>query len=241
MYEPQAKFGRLRAPDINDRRFMISPPATAVNVVSKYHYTDLVIDQGETSACVGAASRGWLSAGPVRNMSGPSWWDIYTAGQAVDEWPGAEPAYYGTSVRAAFKVLKAQGFVKSYNWAFDLDTAINHILTVSPMCLGTIWTTDMMRPDKEGFIHVGGRAVGGHAYLAIGANRSAKCPDGSLGAVRIVNSWGKGWGQNGRAWISFKDLDTLIKDDGEACAAVEAKAPVARSVEPPVMTAQTYD
>jgi C1A family cysteine protease len=39
----------------------------------------------------------------------------------------------------------------------------------------------------------------------------------------MVNSWGPGWGQNGRAWITFKDLDRLIKAEGEAAVAMEMK------------------
>lgn len=228
MYEPSPRLGRLHSVDINDQRYLlwsINPQAAsaAADIEHRYHFTDLVIDQGDTSACVGAASRGWLSAGPVRNMTGPSWLELYHSSQLLDEWPGVEPAYYGTSVRAAFKVLKAQGFVKSYGWAFDADTAINHVLLHSPLILGTSWFDGMMSTDKQGFIHADGRDVGGHAYLMVGASRTKKCPDGSVGAARILNSWSAKWGQSGRAWLSFKDLDALIRDHGEAATAFEQK------------------
>lgn len=203
---------------------MVAPdPKEAANVVSKYHYTDLVLDQGMTSHCVGAAGRGWLSAGPVRNLSGPDMHQLYAAAQLVDEWPGEEPAYFGTSVRALFKVLKAQGYVSEYRWAFSLEPVINHVLTKGPMTLGTLWVAGMMETDNLGFIHLDGNEVGGHAYLMIGANREKKCPDGSRGAARIVNSWSESWGEKGRAWISFKDLSSLIQNYGEACTAVEVK------------------
>jgi C1A family cysteine protease len=39
----------------------------------------------------------------------------------------------------------------------------------------------------------------------------------------MQNSWGKGWGQKGRAWITFNDLEALIEDYGEACVATEIK------------------
>lgn len=228
MYDPQRKLGRLLAPDPNDRRFMLSPPRReAANIESRYWYHQGVLDQGDSSACVGYSTRQWLNAGPVRNLGGPSAMEIYRLGQDSDEWPGAEPAYYGTSVRAGFKVLKSLGFVESYRWAYDLDTVVDHVLTVSPVVLGTVFYEDMFDVDKHGFMHVGGRSVGGHAYLLKGLSRTRKCPDGSIGAGRILNSWGTGWGQNGLAWISFKDLAALIADQGEACAAIEAKAPVA--------------
>ena len=41
--------------------------------------------------------------------------------------------------------------------------------------------------------------------------------------MRAVNSWGEGWGQRGRFWLTFGDLDKLIKADGEACVAIETK------------------
>jgi hypothetical protein len=220
----QSRFGRLHAPDENDHRFLMAPPRdVAQNVVSKMHYTNLVLDQGITSHCVGAASRGWLSAGPIRNLAGPDMHQIYAAAQLVDEWPGAEPDYFGTSVRAAFKVLKAQGYVSQYNWAFSLEPALDHVLTKGPICFGTSWYLGMMDVDKSGFIHAAGREVGGHAYLIIGANREKKCPDGSVGAFRGVNSWSENWGEKGRFWLSFKDADALIRDHGEAATAVEIK------------------
>ena len=218
----QSRFGRLHMPDPGDHRFLVAPRSSdAANIRSKYHFTDTVLDQGMTAHCVGAASRGWLSAGPVRNLSGPDMHQIYAAAQLVDEWPGQEPDYFGTSVRAAFKTLKGLGYVSEYRWAFTLEAALDHVLTTSPMVLGTTWYDGQMEPDKDGFIHADGNEVGGHAYLMIGANREKRCPDGSRGAARILNSWGMSWGEKGRAWISFQDLSSLIKDQGEACAAVE--------------------
>jgi len=228
MFDPQKKLGRLHSVDVNDGRFMLSPPRReAANIESRYWFHQGVLDQGDSSACVGFSARQWLNMGPVRNLSGPTAMEIYRKGQAVDEWPGAEPAYYGTSVRAGFKVLKSLGFVESYRWAYDLDTVVDHVLTVGPVVLGTSFFEDMFTPDKQGFMHVGGRMAGGHAYVLKGVSRTRKCPDGSVGCGRIINSWSSKWAQNGMAWISFKDLAALIADQGEACAAVEAKAPVA--------------
>jgi hypothetical protein len=35
------------------------------------------------------------------------------------------------------------------------------------------------------------------------------------------NSWGSGWGQNGRFKIKRADFDSLLQDSGEACCAAE--------------------
>jgi hypothetical protein len=54
-----------------------------------------------------------------------------------------------------------------------------------------------------------------------GADDRLRCPDGSRGAFRIFNSWGPSWGQQGKAWLSYKEADGLIKNRGECVTAVE--------------------
>lgn len=223
-FKPQPRLGRVHLPDRNDYGYLVAPSKkAAAQVRKKYHYTDLVLNQGESSMCGGAAGEGWLVCGPVRNLQTPGWQTLYHEAQLVDEWPGTEPDYFGTSVRAIFKVLKARGFVKEYRWAFSLDAALAHILTTGPMVFGTTWYEGMMEADKHGFVHMKGEAVGGHAYLVNGANRDKPCPDGTIGAFRCVQSWGEDWGEKGRFWLSFKDATALILDYGEAATAIEAK------------------
>lgn len=229
MYEPAPRLGRLHSVDINDERYLLRSlnPQAAVearNVPYRYHFHETVLDQGNSSACTGAAAWQWLDMGPVRNLNKPDFVTLYRANQENDEWVGGEPAYYGSSVRASFKVMKKLGFVKTYAWAFDLETLVNHVLAEGPAILGTDYYTDMFRTDKDGFVHVGGRLAGGHAYAVKGASRVKKCPDGSLGAFRCINSWGEDFGQKGMFWLSFKDAEALIKAQGEAATAFEQKA-----------------
>jgi hypothetical protein len=123
-------------------------------------------------------------------------------------------SYDGTSVRAGAKVLQNAGFISIYNWAWDLNTTINSILTLGPVVAGTWWTRDMFYPDKNGIISANGDKIGGHAYLLDGVNIERKI-------FRIKNSWGRNWGKNGFAYISFDDMEKLILDDGEICLATE--------------------
>lgn len=228
MTDPQPKLGRIYAPDERDRKFLlsISPEAAAVaeSRPYKYHYHKTILDQGDSSACTGAAFWQWLDMGPIRNLNKPDFMTLYKMNQKNDEWSGEEPTYYGSSVRASFKVGQQLGFVKRYGWAFDAETVANHILTSSPVVMGTTWWTDMFRTDSDGFVNVGGRVAGGHAYAFKGFSQLKKRSKGSRGSFRGIQSWGD-WGQNGLFWMSFEDADALIKDYGEACTAFEQLAP----------------
>jgi C1A family cysteine protease len=184
-----------------------------------------VLDQGATSQCVAYSGLKWLTSHPLVNKPAfvPVW--LYKEAQKVDEWPGED--YDGTSVRALFKVLKREGYVSEYRWAFDLETVVNHVLTTGPLVMGTAWDAELSNPDASNYIEPGARIENsqeGHAWLIIGANRKRLNPNSTeRGAVRMINSWGAGWGDKGRAWMSFKSLAQLIEIDGEAAAAIEAK------------------
>jgi C1A family cysteine protease len=130
----------------------------------------------------------------------------------VDEWPGEN--YDGTSVRAAAKYLQKTGKIKSYYWAFDVNTLTNTVLNVAPVVVGTYWFYNMFYPDRNGLIRATGQIAGGHAYVINGVDTIKK-------QFRIKNSWGKTWGQGGHAFISFSDMDKLIKLNGEICLATE--------------------
>lgn len=219
----EAWYGRALSLDPRDQNHLMKPPmAKAAEITARYWTPGHVLDQGPSPHCVGYSGYQFLATGPVRNrrMQDAPW--LYEEAQKVDEWPGED--YPGTSVRALFAVLKREGYVTGYEWAFKLEPAVAHVLTKGPVVLGTNWYEGMDDADADGFLHPTGELYGGHAYLVIGANRKRRCPDKSLGAFRIVNSWGADWGQRGRAWISFTDAARLIADEwGEACTATEIK------------------
>jgi hypothetical protein len=224
--QSQPRLGRIPAIDERDRRFRMAAPRT--DVTRRYWISPgAAWDQGNTSQCVSYASNRWLVTYPVVNKMPMSWSAFYTECQRNDEWPGEEPDYEGTSVRAAFKVLKARGHVTSYGWADEAEMVIRQVLAVGPVVMGTDWTNSMFDPDAEGYIWPKAPIVGGHAWLILGVNRNRLNPDGTKGAVRMLNSWGELWGQKGRAWLTFDALQSLIKGlsrwPGEACTATEIK------------------
>ena len=212
--------GRLPAPDARDSAYAMLTLTRTLPVLpdSRYWNTAYWGDQGSQPHCVGYAWAHWLELGPVGHTApapvvNPD--TIYHTAQQVDEWEGSD--YAGTSVRAGAKVLQVTGFVESYLWATDAQTVMDAVLGVGPVVVGTRWTEDMFRPNAEGFITDSGVAAGGHAYVIDGANQVR-------GVVRIRNSWGRGWGKSGRAWMDGETLERLIAAEGEACLAVEIKA-----------------
>jgi len=175
-------------------------------------------DQGNTPQCVGYSWSHWLEDGPVQQSGIPPIikpFDIYKNAQKLDEWYGEN--YDGTSVRGAVKYLKNIGKVKSYYWAFDVQTLSETILKLGPVVVGTNWYNGMFYPNKNGLIKIGGQMVGGHAYLINGVDTKTK-------QFRIKNSWGKSWGKGGHAFISFNDMSRLIKENGEICLAIELES-----------------
>lgn len=91
-------FGRLAAPqDARDLRFTMRGAKPQINAAigkpkprTKPYRDGPLLDQGNTSQCVGYSSRGFLDGAPIMltASSGPSAAQIYHDAQDRDEWPG---------------------------------------------------------------------------------------------------------------------------------------------------------
>lgn len=179
-----------------------------------------VLNQGETPMCVGYSGWGWLRGGPDINIPDFTPEQLYHWAQQKDQWDGED--YEGSSTLGLMQVLLDAGYIKGYKWALDTDVLISWILTTGPIIVGTNWYDQMFTPrSKDGFLIVDGEVIGGHEWRILGINLDKKCPDGTKGAGRMVNTWGNSWGQSGRAWISFKDIQRLLSDGGEAVTPTE--------------------
>jgi C1A family cysteine protease len=206
--------GRRHAPDERDRQFHMRSIVAQVPATSRFYRTGPVLDQGNTSSCVGHAWRQFLSSAPIMSKGGPSAFAIYHEAQQVDEWEGE--GYDGTSVRAGARVLTTLRHLQSYVWAWDAATVRDFVLAKSSVVFGTNWYRSMYEPDNAGVVCPGGQIAGGHAYLCIGYSQPR-------GAFRFINSWGRTWADGGRFWMLGEHVDLLLRDEGEACAAVEQK------------------
>lgn len=230
--------GRREAPDSRDRDFpMRAVPRLLDEPMQhfRYHYANgWWGNQGNYPHCVAYAWLHWLEDGPITQPITPHGHPVsvlpplpfYNRCQENDEWPGTN--YDGTSVRAGAKVAQEEGFIESYYWGFDALTVFRAILNGFPVVMGTWWRENMWETDEEGMVRYSGAYEGGHAWEANGGwiprgltIRQALQQD--VGYIRGKNSWGRGWGHNGHFYMSLKDFDAAIREDGEACIATEIR------------------
>lgn len=219
------RLGRL--PDLDPRNRQFPMAAVLQQAAKQYRprsYTWSVeahLDQGNEPSCVGFAWAHELLARPAvipKDAKFASW--LYRTAQRYDQWAGE--SYAGTSVLAGARVVQKQppamsegrGLIGEYRWIFgDLNEVIRTVGYFGPVIFGTWWYEGMFDPGSDGFVRPTGYRAGGHAYLIKGVNLSKK-------ALRIHNSWGAGWGEDGDAWLSFDDTVRLLNETGECCVPV---------------------
>jgi Papain family cysteine protease len=170
------------------------------------------LDQGQTGHCVGFGWAGWVDAMPIEgNLQNADGHAIYYECKVIDHEPLAENGSY---VRSGALALRNRGRLAAFAFAkttAELDSWIN---TQGPIVVGTTWTNDMFDVDAKGYVKPTGAVAGGHCYLMLERIDSED-------AYVFQNSWGAGWGQNGRFKMKRTDFDSLLQDDGEACCAAE--------------------
>lgn len=207
--------GRLVEHDPRSRNFRVLPLlAVAVPpLVSKTWRRGQAYDQGQTPQCVAYTGKGLLNTAPA---SAAVPYDVrsryqteafYTGAQINDEWPSED--YDGTSALGLGKYLANVGLIREYRWCFGLDEVLHTLSYISPVGIGIGWRTGMWETDADGFVHATGADEGGHEVELIGINVLGKYVIG-------MNSWGSGWGVNGRFKLSWEDLGIVLNDHGDA-------------------------
>ena len=203
-----------------DERSKQFPLTAALPTVNPRSYTwrcNEWFDQGQEGACVAYALGHELASRPAETRGMNDTWlkkSVYWEAQKIDPWeggsyPGADPFYEGTSVLAGVKILKDKGVFKEYRWAFGIDEVILGLGRNGPAVLGLPWYEGMFEPDSKGYIQKTGRVMGGHAIMARGVNLKTE-------TITLRNSWGKNWGKDGDCYIKFHELESLLKEWGEA-------------------------
>jgi hypothetical protein len=179
-----------------------------------------VLNQGREGACVGFGVTNELRFNPVP-VDGLDYTfareQVYWAAQRIDPWaggsyPGAQPRYEGTSVRAGIKIAQRLGYVGEYRAARN-EPEMALAITLGPLVIGIDWYEGMYRPNSRGYLKPTGKKVGGHCCLVIGLKVTSPTDSGYY---TIYNSWGPTWGANGTARISRADMRRLKDAGGDA-------------------------
>ena len=229
--------GRHYSPDTRDANFPMRTllPARAFTGVKRWWDSGAWLDQGQTGTCVGHGWAHWFEDSPVNPLGTVDPFGIYRDACLIDEWEDNDDQdlFWGTSVRAGAEVLKTRDGISSYYWAEPvnddggLQDVIDAVGYKGPVVMGTNWYPMMEVPIyklwPDGLVRktllLGGidqQPVGGHCYVLNGVDVPNRL-------FRMKNSWGRGWGSNGRAVISFGNVRRLLKEDGEACIALQVK------------------
>jgi hypothetical protein len=220
---PSTRGGRLGRHiqfDERSRGFRVPLKAAAKIVSRTWLRRSNPFDQGATGSCTGNGAVGMLATAPY-HQKGRTYNEalarkVYSQATKLDVIQGVfPPTDTGSTVLAAMKAAKKLGLTKGYAWCFGLDDVLRTLSTIGPVEVGVNWYEGFDAPTKTGLVKIKGAVRGGHAFEILGVDAKAK-------TVLAVNSWGTAWGAAGRFTISWKDLDRLLKEQGEATTAVVA-------------------
>ena len=224
--------GRNRAPDPRDRNWEVTPDVLrraqrAIEAKKRKLPWRIgpTLDQGRSSECTVFTAAHFLQAAPWRtvlNWARQTFTKYYRMAQGRDEWPGSEPQYYGTSFRAVMKVLQEVGHIENYWWIWNVDAAIEHLLTLGGLGFGSDWFTGMDKPSAKGaYVEPTGNWGGGHEYFTrwYYPPKHYKYPD----TFEFVNSWGTGYGDRGLFRMKRDSFLYLLENGGDLCAPMERR------------------
>jgi hypothetical protein len=219
--------GRHVEHDPRSRAFSLDDQVRDLSIISgQWDVYVPVLDQGAVGACVGFATDAAVGSGPLyRALSDAQATAVMTNAQAFqfyswatqeDEFPGT---WYtdgtgtdtGSSGLGGAKAAHKHGFIKGYLHAFSFEAFVKSI-QLAPVIVGVNWYDSMFNPSPEGEVTIskGAEIAGGHEFMIYGAKVT-----GSSIMFLAQNSWGSGWGINGRFTISDVTMTRLLGEQGD--------------------------
>lgn len=206
--------GRHVEHDPLSRNFAHPEPRKLVKKTTLWAHHAPVLDQGRLGSCTGNAltqcldTDYFVKSRPGRYLDEHDAIMLYSKATHLDKVPGYYPPDdTGSSGNAVSKAGRALGYLSAWRWTFTFTSFLS-ALQSQPLIVGTAFHADMEDPDSNGFVRPTGGVVGGHEYCALGVDYSA-------GSLTFLNSWGSGWGLNGRFKMTLSDFKTLLSDNGD--------------------------
>jgi hypothetical protein len=175
-----------------------------------------VFDQGNTGSCTGNAAAGVLGTSPFYETLPAGLVDdereavsLYSAATALDDYPGTyPPTDTGSDGLSVAKAAQKAGLISGYQHITSVAAAQTAIIS-GPFIVGCNWWTSMDSPDGNGLVKVSGTVRGGHEFACHGYDATADL-------WWFTNSWGTGWGKDGKFCMSSASFAKLLADQGDA-------------------------
>lgn len=175
-----------------------------------------VFDQGKLGSCTANAALGCLVTAPY-GQSGVSYTEddavaLYSLETTLDDRqiPGHYPPDDTGSTGAwSMQALMKQGKIKDYIHTRSTHMALR-MLNEGPISIGVTWFQSMFTVDDDHLIKFdpSSGVAGGHQVCVVGNNVQDQM-------VRVRNSWGPQWGDQGHAWLTWEALDYLLAHGGD--------------------------
>ena len=208
-------------------------PATLTSV--RHERAISVLDQGSLGSCTGNAAEGCVGSQPFYGVipgtvparpTGSPVADedqavaLYSAATRLDDYDGSYPPEdTGSDGLSVAKAAQRAGLISGYQHCTSLNAALA-ALAERPVITGINWYDSFDDPAADGFIAIaaGAQVRGGHEICLDELNVERK-------TVWFTNSWGTGWGKDGRAYMTWNDFGRLLKEDGDVTAFVPISEP----------------
>lgn len=201
-----------------------------------------VLDQGDLGSCTGNAAVGLAGTGTVFDAlpSGHVVLDealavkVYSRATQIDPFSGTyPPTDTGSDGLSAAKAVKELGLIAGYTHATSLS-AMQSALQDTAVMIGVNWYSGFDYPDSSGFVKVSGYVRGGHEFVVDEIDMEKQ----RFGAT---NSWGTGFGVNGRFYFSFADMTRLFNEDGDCTQLLPLTVPTPTPTPTPVATLEDIE
>ena len=195
-----------------------------------------ILDQGDVGSCTGNAETGALGTDPLYETLPPGRqaqlneslaMALYSAAEDIDGDGPYPPNDNGSTGLSVCKAAKNGGWISGYTHCLSLADVLDALSAGHAVILGTNWYDSMDSPDSSGLVTIspGAQVRGGHEYLARGIDVTNRL-------VRLDNSWGTGWGQEGSFAYSWDTLQRLLSEQGDGTVSVPLTQPPPQPVPP---------
>jgi hypothetical protein len=188
-----------------------------------------ILDQGNVGSCTGNAETGALGTDPLYGtlpadrqaaLNEQFALDLYSAAENIDGDGPYPPNDNGSTGLSVCKAAQNDGLISGYVHCLSLADVLDAISAGHAVILGTNWYDSMDNPDSSGLVSIspGAQVRGGHEYLARGI-------DTANHLVRLDNSWGTGFGDQGSFTYSWATLERLLSEQGDGTVSVPLTQP----------------